>query len=241
MAYTKRQLGMFQQHDGDVGKNEWITPPEIPKALGHFDLDPCAPINPPWAHADKQYNINDDGLALPWFGRVWLNPPYDSKAIDYWMQRMADHNNGIALLFNRSDRNTFHDLIYPHADSMLLLKQRITFYHVDGTRAKANGGAPNVFFAYNELNSDAISDSGLVGRHIYLNRVSLLVVGFDQSWRVVVKTVLVKLNEAGVEEVYAAVEKMVPEKVSANVNYRAKIRQMLQRHGKRIRRGVYTI
>jgi len=28
-------------------KDEWLTPPYIIKALGEFDLDPCAPINRP--------------------------------------------------------------------------------------------------------------------------------------------------------------------------------------------------
>lgn len=26
-----------------TGKDEWLTPPEIVWALGHFDHDPCAP------------------------------------------------------------------------------------------------------------------------------------------------------------------------------------------------------
>ena len=32
-----------------TGKDEWLTPPEIIKSLGEFDLDPCSPINRPWA------------------------------------------------------------------------------------------------------------------------------------------------------------------------------------------------
>lgn len=31
-------------HEATLGKNnEWLTPPEIIKSLGEFDLDPCAP------------------------------------------------------------------------------------------------------------------------------------------------------------------------------------------------------
>lgn len=52
-------------------KDEWLTPPEIIKALGPFDLDPCAPVNRPWETAAKHYTVLDNGLTKPWHGRVW--------------------------------------------------------------------------------------------------------------------------------------------------------------------------
>ena len=63
-----------------TGKDEWLTPPEIIKALGDFDLDPCSPINRPWNTAKNHFNINDNGLMQNWFGRVWCNPPYGKYA-----------------------------------------------------------------------------------------------------------------------------------------------------------------
>lgn len=56
--------------------DEWYTPKEIIDALGKFDLDPCAPVNPLWQTAEIMYNKNQDGLTKKWIGRVWLNPPY---------------------------------------------------------------------------------------------------------------------------------------------------------------------
>lgn len=41
------------------GKDEWLTPPEIIKALGPFDLDPCAPINRPWSTVTQHYTITE--------------------------------------------------------------------------------------------------------------------------------------------------------------------------------------
>ena len=52
--------------------DEWLTPPEILRPLGAFDLDPCAPIMRPWDTAAKHLNVNDDGLSQPWHGRVLL-------------------------------------------------------------------------------------------------------------------------------------------------------------------------
>ena len=47
-------------------KDEWLTPPSITESLGHFDLDPCQPIDPPFVHADKGFNILDNGLSQVW-------------------------------------------------------------------------------------------------------------------------------------------------------------------------------
>ena len=62
--------------------DEWYTPKEIIDALGEFDLDPCAPVNPLWQTAKVMYNKNADGLKQDWKGRVWLNPPYSRPLIE---------------------------------------------------------------------------------------------------------------------------------------------------------------
>jgi ParB family chromosome partitioning protein len=70
-----------------AGNNDWHSPPEIVclarKLMGGIDLDPasCAEANL-IIEADKIYtgDENDDGLKEPWWGRVWLNPPYSYLA-----------------------------------------------------------------------------------------------------------------------------------------------------------------
>ena len=34
--------------------DEWYTPKEVLKALGRFDLDPCAPVRPLWPTAEGE-------------------------------------------------------------------------------------------------------------------------------------------------------------------------------------------
>lgn len=114
--------------------DEWYTPKEILDALGPFDLDPCAPVVPLWPTAATMYNKNDDGLSKPWFGRVWLNPPYSRPLIEQFINRMAEHGNGIALLFNRCDSKMFQDVIFKKASAMKFLRHRIKFYRSDGCR-----------------------------------------------------------------------------------------------------------
>lgn len=220
---------------------EWLTPPEIIHSLGEFDTDPCSPEHRPWDTAKVHFNKKLNGLALPWIGRVWMNPPYTSATIDQWLKRLADHGNGIALLFARTCRPDFHEFIFNRADSILFIKSRIRFYFPDGTRAGENGGAPSIMVAYGEANCEALEACGIEGKHLPLNTVSIVVAGLDSSWRLIIKSALVRLhNPASVDEVVKVVESMAPDKVSANTNYRAKIRQVLRRHFERLERGIYA-
>ncbi len=93
-----------QQKNKKVSSDEWYTPKWIIDALGEFDLDPCSPIDRPFDTAKVHYSKNDDGLSKVWTGRVWLNPPYSRVLLRQFVERLAAHNNGIALLVNRTCR-----------------------------------------------------------------------------------------------------------------------------------------
>jgi len=139
--------GMGSHQSSKMMKDEWLTPPEITEALGPFDLDPCSPINRPWDTARCHYNIVNNGLLLPWTGKVWLNPPYGNET-GKWLKRLADHGNGIALVFARTETQMFFKHVWEKADALFFIKGRLHFYHVDGARASHNGGAPSVLVAY---------------------------------------------------------------------------------------------
>lgn len=149
------------------GKEEWLTPPEIIRSLGDFDLDPCAPINRPWPTANDHYTIEDDGLKKEWDGRIWLNPPYGDKA-RIWMRRMRDHNNGIALIFARTETSTWFESIWDKAHSILFIRGRLAFYHVTGEKAKNSGGAPSALIAYGAVNTLALERCKIDGKLIRL-------------------------------------------------------------------------
>lgn len=108
--------------------DEWYTPKEIIDALGKFDLDPCAPVKPLWQTAETMYNKNHDGLTKDWVGRVWLNPPYSRPLIEQFVRKLAQHGNGIALLFNRCDSKMFQDIIFEKATAIKFLRGRIRFF-----------------------------------------------------------------------------------------------------------------
>ena len=149
---------------GHRGKSDdWLTPPEIIKALGPFDLDPCASVDQPWRTAWEQRDVYDDGLALPWWGFVWLNPPFGPDAAT-WVRRLADHGDGIALVPARTETRWFVEQVWQRADAVLFLHGRPHFHRpVTGERAPFNSGAPIVLVGYGTKAVDRLRCSGLHG------------------------------------------------------------------------------
>jgi hypothetical protein len=86
-----------------VTTDSWITPDWLIQKLGPFDLDPCACVPQPWPCAERQFTADDDGLMRSWGAAfVYCNPPY-GKQLGAWLNRMALHDNGIALTYARTD------------------------------------------------------------------------------------------------------------------------------------------
>ena len=150
-----------------VAKTEvWLTPPELVAALGHFDLDPCSEPVMPWKIADRFYTEEDDGLAQEWEGRVFMNPPYGPK-LEPFLKKLADHGDGIALVFARTETRAFFNQVWPRATAIMFLKGRVRFYRPDGTQGQSSG-SPSCLVAYGWRNMMALYDSGLEGYIIKL-------------------------------------------------------------------------
>lgn len=145
----------------------WLTPPGILAALGPFDLDPCAcPLPRPWPTAKIMWTAEDEPLVRGWpvFARVWLNPPFGPRPVlDGFLARMADHGHGIALLFARTETETFFRYVWKRAEGLLFLKNRPHFHYPDGRRAEGNSGAPVVLVAYSPHDADVLANCGLPG------------------------------------------------------------------------------
>src|ERR1051325_5983076 len=87
-----RKRGLYYTA-GHNYSDEWFAPPQLVKSRGTLDLDPCAG---PMHLARKNYRApGQDGLTLPWEGRVWVNPPYSNKAP--WADKFLVHGNGLFL------------------------------------------------------------------------------------------------------------------------------------------------
>jgi hypothetical protein len=86
----------FHAHVGNRSAHQgWQTPRVLLARLyavfGMFDLDPCSPVasqSRAPVKARVRYTWQDDGLVLPWFGRVFVNPPY-GRALPLWVAKAA--------------------------------------------------------------------------------------------------------------------------------------------------------
>jgi len=149
------------------GHDEWLTPKWVTDALAPFDLDPCSPgERRPWDTAAYHLSSENDGLAAPWFGRVWCNPPYGRETFK-WLSRLADHGNGIALVFARTETVGFHQQVWQRAHSVFFFMGRLRFCRVDGTEAD-RPNAPSCLIAYGADNTLRISGSGFNGKLVVL-------------------------------------------------------------------------
>lgn len=144
---------------------EWYTPAWVFEALGlEFDLDPSSPHDMETAvPAGWKYTVFDDGLSKKWFGRVWLNPPY-GKDTPFWIRRMIDHGNGIALVFSRTDAGWCQEAMKA-CTAMLFIAGRIDFVPgKENEHKKSRSGAGTVMFAFGRDCAHALkrmSDRGI--------------------------------------------------------------------------------
>lgn len=109
---------------------EWETPQELFNELNdefHFTLDVCATAEN--AKCEHYYTQEQDGLARPWKGTVWCNPPY-GRSIGSWVRRglfaSAAGHTVVMLLPARTDTRWFHEYIYRKAE-IRFIKGRLKF------------------------------------------------------------------------------------------------------------------
>lgn len=151
----------------EARQTRWLTPKPLVEALGEFDLDPAGA--PGWELASHTYLLEngDDGLTLPWHGRVWLNPPY-GREMNPFMRRMAEHGHGTALIFAATETEIFFETVWDAATAILFLRRRVKFVRGDGEQAKANAGKPSCLVAYGQDDMLALERSGIPGKLVLL-------------------------------------------------------------------------
>jgi phage N-6-adenine-methyltransferase len=117
--------GMFTSAKGD-----YETPQDLFDQLDlefHFTLDSCA--------RDDNAKLNDyispeqDALTKPWYGNVWMNPPY-GKQIPTWMEKAYKESRSnasvvVCLVPSRTDTNWWHD--WAMKGEIRFIRQRLKF------------------------------------------------------------------------------------------------------------------
>ena len=137
------RLPGFASAAGDASSDEWHTPPAILAPVraalgGRIDLDPasCAAAAGR-VGAGRWYGLPDDGLALPWFGAVFVNPPYSRAAA--WLRRALKAVNGgevaaLAVLTHATSMlGTDSGLALVERAAAVALPGRVRFVRPDGS------------------------------------------------------------------------------------------------------------
>lgn len=149
-------------HESSVNESvEWYTPPEVFEAMGAtFDLDPCSP-GKGLSHvpAEKHYTVVDDGLAQPWEGFVFMNPPY-GRETPIWMRKLAEHGNGIALVFARTDVRWFQESA-EKASAITFISGRVRFYKGDKVSRGGTPGAGSCLMGFGDYAAEVLANADL--------------------------------------------------------------------------------
>jgi len=92
---------------------EWETPQDFFDKIDEefrFTLDVCATPNN--AKCWSYYTKTADGLAQPWTGRCWCNPPY-GRTIGLWVRKAVEESRRgatvVMLVPARTDTAWWHD------------------------------------------------------------------------------------------------------------------------------------
>lgn len=144
----KNVAGRPEGWDSDQWATPWPIVRDLEREFGFFDLDPCA--QPATAKAPKFFTPADDGLSLPWFGKVFMNPPYSMPGA--WCKKAHEEVTSglaelvVALIPASTDTRWFHEWVKERAQ-IRFVRGRVRFLGWEGTPIPAPK-APSIIAIY---------------------------------------------------------------------------------------------
>jgi hypothetical protein len=139
-----------------TGNNEWYTPPEYVEAarrvLGAIDLDPASCEQAQMVVKAARYftieegplpaNAAFDGLAQPWAGRLFMNPPYARGLIDQFATKLTQHYQtgdieGALVLTFSSTETAWYRQLDEHCTALCFTSKRVKFWGSMGSSPPA--------------------------------------------------------------------------------------------------------
>lgn len=150
--------------------DEYGTPPYIMEAVARvldvIDLDPASTfIANKVVRAKKFYTRSDDGLSKPWYGNVWLNPPFSSPLVGKFCLHLIEEfeaghiHEFVALMLVAPSTKWQSPLIANNKLTFAFSTRRETFLGPDGKWLPSEDGKPAyirtpIMFVYGGPNRD---------------------------------------------------------------------------------------
>ena len=116
---------------------EWYTPGKYValarNVLGVIDLDPAScPLGQAAVQAATYFTVDQDGLARPWHGRVWLNPPFKRPLITQFVNKLVEEkpSGGVKeaiLLTNNCTETEWFQMAAAESTAICFPNHRIEF------------------------------------------------------------------------------------------------------------------
>ena len=165
----------FISKGGYSGENEWFTPPYIVEkarlVMGEIDLDPASHVlAQETVRAGSFFTAADNSLEQPWFGRVWLNPPYQRWLLQPFADKlMSAYASGavsqaILLTHRYTDFAWFHAAMRT-AGAVCFPRGQIRFFAPSGDECSQFQGQALFYFRKDDTTfCRTFADIGLVIR-----------------------------------------------------------------------------
>ena len=142
--------------NGERGQNldTWLTNQRfaelIRRVLVHIDVDPCGnAASHKILQPGRTFTIEDDGLAQEWWGTVFLNPPYQQKAMAAFIRKLLAEieagrtTEAIVCIPAWTDSAWFHELL-PRG-VVGFVRGRVPFLGPDGAKPTSGPSFPSLF------------------------------------------------------------------------------------------------
>lgn len=126
--------------------DEWYTPRYIFEGLGcWFDMDVAAPVDRTNCFVPADEFITANSLAINWNGFCWMNPPFGGRnGISPWLDKMAEHNNGIALTPDRTSAPWWQKAAR-QAEAVLFISGKVKYIRPDGSKGESPSTGTTLF------------------------------------------------------------------------------------------------
>lgn len=136
----QRSLRSLQARENEGDRDSYCTPDDVTAALPDVDLDPCSnPRSSVRAATTFSLEAGQDGLALPWFGMVYVNFPFSDPLP--WAEKIAEeHPNltGIGVMCNADHSPAWWHVLAEMLPLRLDFDERLQFKPPPGVEPSKN-------------------------------------------------------------------------------------------------------